>query len=59
MPFQKGDRYRCSDPNCGCEIEVTKGAKPGAGGNQNPRCCCGKEMQPVGSGARQPAGAVK
>lgn len=47
MALQKGERYRCPDPNCGCEIEVTKGAKPGSGGNQAPRCCCGKEMQKV------------
>ena len=47
MAFQKGDKYRCPDANCGCEVEVTKGAKPGGGGNMNPRCCCGKEMQKV------------
>ena len=47
MAFQKGDRYRCPDPYCGCEIEVTKGAAPGKGGDQNPRCCCGKEMEKV------------
>ena len=47
MALQKGERYRCPDPNCGCEIEVTKGAQSGAGGNQAPRCCCGKEMQKV------------
>lgn len=47
MALQQGERYRCPDPNCGCEIEVTKGAKPGSGGNLNPRCCCGKEMQKV------------
>jgi hypothetical protein len=45
MALQKGEKYRCPDINCGCEIEVTKGAQPGSGGNQNPRCCCGKEMR--------------
>ena len=45
MALQKGEKYRCPDPNCGCEIEGTKGAKAGSGGNLNPRCCCGKEMQ--------------
>jgi len=44
MGFQKGEKYRCPDINCGCEIEVTKGAAPGKGGDQLPRCCCGKEM---------------
>ena len=33
MALQKGERYRCPDPDCGCEIEVTKGAAPGKGGD--------------------------
>jgi hypothetical protein len=45
MALQKGEKYRCPDTECGCEIEVTKGAAPGKGGDQAPRCCCGKEMQ--------------
>jgi len=87
MALQTGERYRCPDPQCGCEnenspqlaagyqrggfalkirdfqtsgqfskrsklrgirpvaIEVAKGAQPGSGGDLNPRCCCGKEMQ--------------
>jgi hypothetical protein len=24
MALQKGERYRCPDQECGCEIEVTK-----------------------------------
>ncbi len=24
MALQKGERYRCPDANCGCEIEMTK-----------------------------------
>lgn len=45
MAFKEGEIYRCPDPECGCEIKVTKGAAPGKGGDQNPRCCCcGKEM---------------
>jgi hypothetical protein len=48
MAFQTGEKYRCPDPECGCEIQVTKGAAPGKGGNQKPRCCCGKEMETIG-----------
>ena len=44
MALQKGEVYRCSDAECGCEITVTKGAAPGKGGNEAPRCCCGKSM---------------
>jgi hypothetical protein len=47
MALQKGERYRCSNVDCGCEIEVTKGAPPGKGGNYPPRCCCGEAMQQV------------
>jgi hypothetical protein len=47
MALQKGERYRCTNENCGCEIEVTRGAQPGGGGNQDPRCCCGREMEKV------------
>jgi hypothetical protein len=43
MAPKKGEVYKCPDPNCGCEITVTKGAGPG-GVDQTPRCCCGKEM---------------
>jgi hypothetical protein len=47
MALQKGEKYRCPDIDCDCEIEVTKGAAPGKGGDQAPRCCCGKAMQKV------------
>ena len=45
MVLKQGEVYRCPEPNCGCEITVTRAAAPGQGGNQNPRCCCGKGMQ--------------
>ena len=47
MAFKEGEKYRCPDPDCGCEILVTKGASPGKGGNHKPRCCCGKEMEKI------------
>lgn len=30
MAFKKGERYRCPDAECGCEIEVTKLREKGA-----------------------------
>ena len=45
MALREGESYRCPDSECGCEIRVTRGANPGKGGDNNPRCCCGKEMQ--------------
>ncbi|MGH7792649.1 MAG: hypothetical protein ACREOB_10090 [Thermodesulfobacteriota bacterium] len=44
MALKEGEVYKCPDPNCGCEITVTKGAAPSKGGDLAPRCCCGKEM---------------
>ncbi len=44
MAFKEGQVYKCPDPDCGCEVTVTKGAAAGKGGNSAPRCCCGKEM---------------
>ena len=34
MALKEGDVYRCPDPECGCEIKVTKGAAAGKGGDQ-------------------------
>jgi hypothetical protein len=47
MAFQEGERYRCPDQECGCEILITRGAAPGKGGDRNPTCCCGLEMVKV------------
>ncbi len=44
MAIKEGEVYKCPNPNCGCEITVTKSPAPGSGGDQPPRCCCGKEM---------------
>ena len=44
MALKEGETYRCPDSECGCEVNVTRGAAPDKGGSQNPRCCCGKEM---------------
>lgn len=42
---KEGEVYACTDPECGCEMTVTKEPQPGAGGDENPRCCCGREME--------------
>jgi len=45
MAMKKGQTYECSNPECGCEISVTKGSEaPNA--SRAPRCCCGEEMTP-------------
>lgn len=47
MALRTGELYRCLNESCGCEIQVTRGAKQGAGGDKNPTCCCGMEMKKV------------
>ena len=48
MAFRTGELYRCPNVDgCGCEIQVTRGAKQGGGGDKNPSCCCGMEMKKV------------
>jgi hypothetical protein len=44
MAVKQGEVYKCPDPNCGCEITVTKGCALAKGGDLAPHCCCGKEM---------------
>jgi hypothetical protein len=44
MSWKQGETYQCTDPKCGCEIQVTRGAAATCSGALNPRCCCGKEM---------------
>jgi len=47
MALQKGEVYRCPDAHCGCEITVTKGAREGCQGQEQPSCCCGETMVKV------------
>ena len=42
MAFKQGEVYKCSDPNCGCELTVTKGVSPTCTGNQPPAVVVGK-----------------
>lgn len=45
---KEGDRYKCPDASCGCEIQVTKEPAAGGGGDAAPTCCCcGMEMNKV------------
>lgn len=45
--FKEGERYRCPEPACGCEIEVKRGAPETCAGDFPPRCCCGRDMVPA------------
>jgi len=42
MTMNVGQRYRCQNPDCRCEVEVIKASTEAV---LNPRCCCGGEMK--------------
>lgn len=44
--MMRGERYRCSDPRCGCVIEVVQSTALSAPTDRlrPPLCCCGREM---------------
>ena len=43
--MQQGEKYRCTNDDCGCEISVTKASQIDESEAQNPTCCCGEEME--------------
>ena len=46
MAVNVGDRYRCTDEDCGCEIEVTKPSRSLEEDDEAvPSCFCGSEME--------------
>lgn len=52
MSMMKGQTYRCTEEDCGCEVSVTKGSSsPEA--DANPLCCCGCEMEKVAQGGQR------
>ena len=42
MNMQIGERYRCINDDCRCEIEVVKASAEAV---LNLRCCCGAKMK--------------
>jgi hypothetical protein len=51
---QLGDRFRCADEDCACEVEITKTPKnlepEDQELNAKPLCLCGEEMEPLSRG---------
>ena len=44
MTVEAGQVWVCTDPDCGCEVTVTKPARPGKDAAYPIRCVCGEEM---------------
>ncbi len=43
MRMREGERWRCMNADCRCEIGVLRNAE--VEGQSNPRCCCGSPMK--------------
>ena len=43
MGMKRGEKYQCPNPECGCEISVTKGTSSELA-HLEPKCCCGEHM---------------
>ena len=50
--MQQGEKYQCTNEDCGCEISVTRASQIEESEAQNPTCCCGEEMELMESSAR-------
>ena len=51
MGVRIGDKYRCTDPRCGCEVAVVTGSAS-KNNDLDVRCSCGSRME---KGWRRPA----
>jgi len=54
--MQQGEKYQCTNEECGCEISVTKSSQIADSESQNPTCCCGEEMELMESSSRSASG---
>lgn len=54
--MQQGEKYQCTNRECGCQISVTKASRIDESEAQNPTCCCGEEMELMESGSRSASG---
>jgi len=50
--MQQGEKYQCTNEECGCQISVTKASQLEETQAENPTCCCGEEMELMESGVR-------
>jgi len=39
--MQQGEKYQCTNEECGCQISVTKASQLEETQAENPTCCCG------------------
>lgn len=53
--MQQGEKYQCSNEDCGCEISVTRASQL-EDAEDNPTCCCGEEMELMTTSAKSASG---
>ena len=47
LHVRRDDRFRCLNPECLCEIKISREPFLGIQMTQNMRCCCGSVMERV------------
>jgi hypothetical protein len=45
MVMKPGDIFRCTNPDCGCELTVIQESHRADASSKAPHCCCGAEME--------------
>jgi hypothetical protein len=45
--IRRNERYRCVNPECLCEVKISREPFVGSPARQNLRCCCGSAMEKV------------
>jgi len=50
--MQQGEKYQCTNEDCGCQITVTRASEIEESEAQNPTCCCGEEMELMETASR-------
>lgn len=45
--IRRDDRFRCLNPDCFCEVKISREPFVGVHLTNNMRCCCGSAMERV------------
>lgn len=45
MAWKQGTVFACVDPECGCQVTVSRDSRWKGDSRRGPRCSCGKPME--------------